>query len=145
MDITYALSSLKYTQDGFIARQNGESKWISNLFSRKLVHKWRSEEKGILVGVNTANIDNPKLNVRHWAGKNPVRIILDPHNKLIKNQKADRQKTGLILAQGLVLIRIKQEKKISQRYLRQISQKLMPLINSIQKKYPQKDERYFEL
>ena len=66
-------------------------------------------------------------------------------DNLIKNQKADRQKTGLILGQGLVLIRIKQEKKISQRYLRHISEKLMPLINSIQKKYLKKDERYFEL
>lgn len=66
-------------------------------------------------------------------------------DNLIKNQKADRQKTGLILGQGLVLIRIKQEKKISQRYLRQISVKLMPLLHSIQKKYPEKDERYFEL
>ena len=66
-------------------------------------------------------------------------------DNLIKNQKSDRQKTGLILGQGLVLVRIKQEKKISQRYLRQVSQKLMPLINTIQKKYPKKDERYFEI
>ena len=93
----YIILKWAQTQDGFIARQNGESKWISNLFSRKLVHKWRSEEKGILVGVNTANIDNPKLNVRHWAGKNPVRIILDPHNKLIKNQKVLKDKLSTLI------------------------------------------------
>ena len=46
----YIILKWAQTQDGFIARQNGESKWISNLFSRKLVHKWRSEEKRILVG-----------------------------------------------------------------------------------------------
>lgn len=69
---------LKYAQtaDGFIARKDGSSKWISNAVSRKLVHKWRSEEDGILVGKNTVLQDNPKLNVREWTGKNPTRIIL---------------------------------------------------------------------
>ncbi len=69
---------LKYAQtaDGFIARKDGTSKWISNAVSRKLVHKWRSEEDGILVGKNTVLKDNPKLNVREWIGKNPIRIIL---------------------------------------------------------------------
>ena len=47
-----------------------------------LVHKWRAEEPGILIGVNTANLDNPNLTVRSWNGKNPTRIVLDPNNKL---------------------------------------------------------------
>ena len=64
---------------------------------------------------------------------------------LIKNQKADRQKTGLVLGQGLVLIRIKIEKKFSQRYARQTAKKLLEILNSIKTKYPKKDERYFEL
>lgn len=69
---------LKYAQtaDGFMARKDGSSKWISNEIARKLVHKWRSEEDGILVGKNTVLQDNPKLNVREWTGKNPTRIIL---------------------------------------------------------------------
>ena len=64
---------------------------------------------------------------------------------LIKNQKADRQKTGLVLGQGLVLIRVKMEKKFSQRYARQTAKKLLEILNSIKTKYPKKDERYFEL
>jgi diaminohydroxyphosphoribosylaminopyrimidine deaminase/5-amino-6-(5-phosphoribosylamino)uracil reductase len=51
--------------------------WISNGYSQQLVHKWRSEEHAILVGTNTVITDNPKLNVRSWSGKNPVRLILD--------------------------------------------------------------------
>ena len=51
--------------------------WISNGYSQQLVHKWRSEEHAILVGTNTVIKDNPKLNVRSWSGKNPVRLILD--------------------------------------------------------------------
>ena len=35
--------------------------------------------------MNTANIDNPRLNVRLWEGKDPVRIVIDPNNKLIDN------------------------------------------------------------
>ena len=65
--------------------------------------------------------------------------------QLIKNQKADRQKTGLILAQGLVLVRVKMEKKFSQRYSRQTLSKLLEILSQIEKQYPQEDERYFEL
>ncbi|MBS1917171.1 MAG: bifunctional diaminohydroxyphosphoribosylaminopyrimidine deaminase/5-amino-6-(5-phosphoribosylamino)uracil reductase RibD [Bacteroidetes bacterium] len=50
---------------------------ISNEFSNRIVHKWRSEEASILVGTNTAMIDDPSLNVRLWKGPNPVRLVVD--------------------------------------------------------------------
>ncbi len=50
---------------------------ISNDYSRKLTHKWRSESMAIMVGTNTAKHDNPQLNVRDWSGNNPIRITLD--------------------------------------------------------------------
>lgn len=65
------------TADGFIARSNYESKWISNEFSRQLVHKWRSEEDAVLVGTKTASHDNPNLTVRDWSGRNPIRLVID--------------------------------------------------------------------
>ena len=65
------------TADGFVARENCDSKWISNALSRKLVHKWRTEEDAILVGKNTALYDNPQLTSRDWEGKNPIRIVID--------------------------------------------------------------------
>lgn len=58
------------------------TQWISNALSRKLVHKWRSEEQAILIGTNTALIDNPTLNTRDWQGKSPLRIILDKSLRL---------------------------------------------------------------
>jgi diaminohydroxyphosphoribosylaminopyrimidine deaminase/5-amino-6-(5-phosphoribosylamino)uracil reductase len=73
----YIILKWAQTSDGFIARENFDSKWISNDLSRQLVHKWRSEEDAILVGKRTALHDNPKLNVRDWRGKNPVRIVFD--------------------------------------------------------------------
>jgi diaminohydroxyphosphoribosylaminopyrimidine deaminase/5-amino-6-(5-phosphoribosylamino)uracil reductase len=47
------------------------------MYSRQLVHKWRSEEQAIFVGTKTVIDDNPKLDVRDWTGGNPVRIVLD--------------------------------------------------------------------
>ncbi len=70
------------TKDGFIARENHDSKWISDAYSRQVVHKWRTEEDAILVGSGTARFDNPSLNVRNWTGRNPVRIVIDRHLKL---------------------------------------------------------------
>lgn len=65
------------TCDGFIARDDRSSKWISSEASRALVHRWRSEEQAIIVGTNTALIDNPSLTVRHIPGRNPLRIVID--------------------------------------------------------------------
>ncbi|MBL0742255.1 bifunctional diaminohydroxyphosphoribosylaminopyrimidine deaminase/5-amino-6-(5-phosphoribosylamino)uracil reductase RibD [Chryseolinea lacunae] len=70
------------TADGFIARENYDSKWISHALSRQLVHKWRTELDAILVGSKTAAHDNPQLNVRDWTGRNPVRVVIDRFLKL---------------------------------------------------------------
>lgn len=73
----YIILKWAQTQDGFVARENYDSKWISNAYSRQLVHRWRTEEDAIMVGTNTARYDNPKLDVRDWVGKNPIRIVID--------------------------------------------------------------------
>lgn len=70
------------TANGFIARENYDSKWISNEFSRQLTHKWRAEEDAILVGAKTAAHDNPQLNVRDWSGRDPIRVVIDRFLKL---------------------------------------------------------------
>ena len=72
------------TADGFVARKNFESKWISDEFSRQLAHKWRTEEDAVLVGMRTAQHDNPRLDVRDWTGRNPVRIVIDRFLKLVE-------------------------------------------------------------
>jgi diaminohydroxyphosphoribosylaminopyrimidine deaminase / 5-amino-6-(5-phosphoribosylamino)uracil reductase len=56
--------------------------WITSQTARILVHKWRTEEQAILVGTNTIIKDNPRLNVRDWSGKNPLRIVIDRELKL---------------------------------------------------------------
>ena len=86
--------------DGFIAPLTKEKKepvWISNEFSRQLVHKWRSEEQAILVGTNTVLEDNPKLDVRDWSGEDPVRIVLDRTGKITKEYFIKDEKTKTII------------------------------------------------
>lgn len=78
----YIILKWAETSDGFIARENYDSKWISNEQSRQLVHKWRTEEDAVLVGTRTAAHDNPSLNVRNWKGRNPTRVVLDRFLKL---------------------------------------------------------------
>lgn len=80
---------LKWAQsfDEFIAPIKNDSLkpiMISNLVSQQLVHKWRTQEEGILVGTKTVLIDNPKLTARNWQGNNPKRIILDKNNQISK-------------------------------------------------------------
>jgi diaminohydroxyphosphoribosylaminopyrimidine deaminase/5-amino-6-(5-phosphoribosylamino)uracil reductase len=78
----YILLKWAQSADGYIARKNFDSKWISNELSRQWVHRWRTEEDAILVGQRTAQQDNPQLNVRDWSGRNPVRIVIDRFLKL---------------------------------------------------------------
>lgn len=83
----YIILKWAESQDGFIApKERNEQKpvWISNSYSRQLVHKWRTEEQAILVGTQTAIDDNPKLDVRDWTGKSPIRIVLDQNNRIPK-------------------------------------------------------------
>ena len=86
----YIILKWAETQNGFIAPEkaaNQERKpvWITNQYSRQLVHKWRSEEQAILVGTQTVIDDNPKLNTRDWSGNNPVRVVLDQNNRIEKD------------------------------------------------------------
>ena len=73
----YVILKWAQTKDGFIARENYDSKWISSQQSRTLVHQWRTEEDAIIVGTNTALHDNPQLNVRMVEGRNPLRLFID--------------------------------------------------------------------
>jgi diaminohydroxyphosphoribosylaminopyrimidine deaminase/5-amino-6-(5-phosphoribosylamino)uracil reductase len=69
---------LKWAQslDGFIAGMTGRT-YISNDYTNRLVHKWRSEEAAILVGPRTALLDDPALTARLWTGPDPLRLVID--------------------------------------------------------------------
>lgn len=70
------------SKDGFIGKNGKPNLKISNDLSNVLTHKLRSKNMAIVVGTNTALIDNPKLNTRKWYGRSPVRIVFDFEGKL---------------------------------------------------------------
>lgn len=87
----YIILKWAETADGFIAPKTKSKQkpvWITNEYSRQLVHKWRAEEQAILVGTNTVIEDNSSLTVRDWTGENPIRIVIDKDLKLSKNFNA---------------------------------------------------------
>ena len=83
----YVILKTAMTLDGKIASYTGDSKWITNEKSRKLVHKLRSEMMGIVAGIGTVKADNPMLNCRlegqqttdnrQQSVRQPIRIIVD--------------------------------------------------------------------
>jgi diaminohydroxyphosphoribosylaminopyrimidine deaminase / 5-amino-6-(5-phosphoribosylamino)uracil reductase len=75
---------LKWAQssDKKIANFSDNRTFITNEYTNRLVHKWRSEEAAIMVGSNTALKDNPALTNRLFFGKSPTRIIIDRQLKL---------------------------------------------------------------
>ena len=79
----YVLMKTAMTLDGKIASHTGDSKWITNVKSRQLVHKLRSEMMGVVVGIGTVTADDPMLNCRLERQqttdnrRQPIRIIVD--------------------------------------------------------------------
>jgi len=79
----YIILKWAETADGFIAPKEkniNKPYWISNIKSRQLVHKWRSEEQAILVGAKTIREDDPRLTTRDWEGKNCDIYILSKNS-----------------------------------------------------------------
>jgi len=86
----YIILKWAETKDGFIDKKRKDDSqkpaWITNELSKKLVHKWRSEEQAILVGTNTVIADNPELTSRNWDGRNPLRVVFDKNIRLKSHQ-----------------------------------------------------------
>lgn len=74
---------LKYavSQDGFIGKKN-EQIWLSNPFSKRLTHLWRSKFDAILVGGHTVRTDNPRLSTRYFNPIDPLRVVLTKSGNL---------------------------------------------------------------
>lgn len=97
----YIILKWAKTADNFIAPMDKEKKsrkvfWISNSYSRKIVHKWRGQEAAILVGVQTIINDNPKLTNRLSKGNSPLRLVFDPNNRTPSNSFIIKDKNPTI-------------------------------------------------
>jgi diaminohydroxyphosphoribosylaminopyrimidine deaminase / 5-amino-6-(5-phosphoribosylamino)uracil reductase len=93
----YIVLKWAQTADGKIAHEDYSRLHISNAFTNRLVHKWRSEEAAILVGTNTALFDDPQLTTRSWSGADPMRLVVDMDLRLPSSLKVfDRKEKTIV-------------------------------------------------
>ena len=78
----YIILKWAQTPDRHFAPADRSRCSITNGESQALVHKWRTEEAAIMIGYNTALNDDPQLTSRIWAGKQPLRIVVDRNLQL---------------------------------------------------------------
>ena len=96
----YVILKWAESADGFIGKKDQRVS-VSNPMAQRLVHKWRSECDAIMVGTNTAKIDNPALTNRLYFGKSPVRIVLDKDLKLPKDNLIwDKNAKTIVFTEG---------------------------------------------
>jgi diaminohydroxyphosphoribosylaminopyrimidine deaminase/5-amino-6-(5-phosphoribosylamino)uracil reductase len=91
---------LKWAQTGNskIAGNDSNRLYITNEYTNRVVHRWRGEEAAILVGTNTAMLDNPELTNRLWPGPSPARVVIDMKLRLPLSHKIfDRQSKTIII------------------------------------------------
>ena len=93
----YVIMKTAMTLDGKIAAFTGDSKWVTNEESRKMVHQLRSEMAGVIVGIGTVLDDNPMLTCRLKGNYHqPIRIVVDSNlripvdSQLVKTAKEYR-------------------------------------------------------
>ncbi len=79
---TWVTLKIAQTLDGRIASKTGHSQWITGKAGRRYAHLMRATHDAVLVGAGTVHADDPLLDVRHVAGRNPVRIVLDTNFSL---------------------------------------------------------------
>ncbi|HKL39773.1 MAG TPA: bifunctional diaminohydroxyphosphoribosylaminopyrimidine deaminase/5-amino-6-(5-phosphoribosylamino)uracil reductase RibD, partial [Cryomorphaceae bacterium] len=87
----YIILKWAMTADGYMDSVRKADKqgifWISSPETKKLVHKWRSEEGAILIGKRTLEVDDPSLDTRDYFGKNPLRVVLVGEKELSRNRR----------------------------------------------------------
>ncbi|TMI63488.1 MAG: bifunctional diaminohydroxyphosphoribosylaminopyrimidine deaminase/5-amino-6-(5-phosphoribosylamino)uracil reductase RibD [Bacteroidetes bacterium] len=93
----YIILKWAQTADDKIASATNERLLISNEYTNRLVHKWRSEEASIIVGTNTALLDDPELTNRYWSPPSPVRLVVDMDLSLPRSLKLFDQKNKTIV------------------------------------------------
>jgi len=85
--VPWIIAKWAMTIDGKIATIHGDSQWITNEHSRKIVQKIRGRVDGIMVGFGTADADDPLLTARGEKHRTPVRIVVDSQARLRLDSK----------------------------------------------------------
>ena len=97
--LPWVICKVAQSENRLMGIDNKSSIWITNDISKKHTHELRARVDAILIGKNTAFVDNPSLTVRLASGKNPIRVIADTNRTLPQNLKIfnDRESESIIL------------------------------------------------
>jgi len=77
--LPWVVAKWAQTVDGRIATRTGESQWISNDASRRLVHRERGRVDAIMTGIGTVLVDDPLLTARGVRVRRTARrVVIDP-------------------------------------------------------------------
>jgi diaminohydroxyphosphoribosylaminopyrimidine deaminase/5-amino-6-(5-phosphoribosylamino)uracil reductase len=90
------------TLDGKTASRSGASQWISNPESRQIVHRIRGRVDAIMIGRETAQLDNPRLTARPPGPRTALRIVVDTHGAISpeSNLVCTAKEVPLLIAVG---------------------------------------------
>jgi diaminohydroxyphosphoribosylaminopyrimidine deaminase / 5-amino-6-(5-phosphoribosylamino)uracil reductase len=128
----YVTAKWAMTLDGKMATHTGDAYWISGPSARVWVHNLRDRVDAIVIGSNTARIDNPQLTVRltpeqrtyqRLPRQGPLRVILAsrghlPHHLhllqpgdsartcVIVGEHADREQSRALQERGIDVIQV---------------------------------------
>lgn len=86
--------------DGFLD-DHGRTARISGAATDVRVHRWRAAEQAILVGSTTVVNDDPALTVRHVAGRQPLRVVLDRAGRIPASARVFDGAAGTLLFTGM--------------------------------------------
>ena len=92
--LKWAQSSDGYIDNNRTIESKEKAVKFSTEFTQTIVHKLRAEEAAISVGKNTEKLDNPSLDIRYWAGKDP-KIIRFNSSESLKDQLFKLQTEGI--------------------------------------------------
>lgn len=87
----FFLGKIAIDANGFVSEKKGVQTKITGQEAQKFTHQLRMKCDAILIGAETAIIDNPLLSVRYGdKRRDPLRIILDPKERVPKNNRVFR-------------------------------------------------------
>jgi diaminohydroxyphosphoribosylaminopyrimidine deaminase / 5-amino-6-(5-phosphoribosylamino)uracil reductase len=81
-DEPFVVAQIGQSLDGRVATASGHSHYVNGPAGLAHLHRLRAIVDAVVVGVGTALADDPRLTVRHVAGRDPARVVIDPGARL---------------------------------------------------------------
>lgn len=83
----FVVAQIGQSLDGRVATFAGDSRDINRGEALDHLHRIRAEVDAVVVGVGTVVADDPMLTVRRVPGRNPARVVIDPHGRLPRDAR----------------------------------------------------------